>query len=248
MIVSEHDTRHGRNVASMSARLGSWRRCLASVIVVVAICACEGAWSGDTESSDSDTGSSSAGTEMPEEGDACGEQDPQCAEDDNELFVCDSNVWAVESCTSICKGFMPAMCSLGCLHGQEGDECLCVPEGPECAGSQCEGNFLNVFPENTKKSCASICAEQGREIVLGCGFDLEAGSDRCQCVDADTACEDGTPSTCTGEPVVPALGSSEDIASCEDGLWVIQSCLEVCGFEATGCLESADLGAICVCE
>lgn len=224
-----------------------WPR-FASLVVALIMSACAGDEDGDSESTSSDSEGSSTGTDIPEEGGACGELEPQCAVEDNELFVCESSLWTVQSCRSMCQDLMPSMCSLGCLQGTEGDECLCVPEGPECAGSQCEGNFLRLFPENIKKSCASICEEQGLEIVLGCGFDLEEGSDRCRCLDADIACEDDAQSICTGEPVVPVLGSSEDIASCEAGLWVIQSCLEVCGFEATGCLSSPELGALCVCE
>ena len=246
--VTDHNDDHLFKIARPGARFGLWKCRCAALIVAVAISACEGAESGDSESTSSGSGSSSTGTDSPEEGAACGQQGPQCAVDDDELFVCESNVWSAQSCQSMCRDLMPSMCSLGCLHGQEGDECLCVPEGPECVGSQCDGLFLRLFPEGTKESCASICAEQGFEIVLGCGFDLKEGSDRCRCLDAATACEVGVQSICTGEPIVPSFGSSEEIASCVGGQWVIEPCVEVCGFEGAGCLSSPEIGALCLCE
>ena len=242
LCVGEND--HTRKIEAFWRR---WPR-LALLALAMAMSACAGAEDGESQSTSSGSTSSSTGAEIPEEGAACEDQSPQCVENDNELFVCESNLWSVQSCRSKCGDSMPSMCSLGCLHTQEGDECLCVPEGPECVGSQCDGLYLRLFPEQTKQSCASICAEQGFEIVLGCGFDLEAGSDRCRCLDADLACEDNEPPHCTGEPIEPGFGGSEDVAFCEDGQWVIQPCLEVCGFEGIGCLTYPEFGAFCACE
>ncbi len=214
--------------------------------ISVSLLACE---AGDSETESSSSGSSSGGESMPEEGAACEQDEPQCAQS-SKLLVCESQVWNLHSCRDLCSDLMPAMCSLGCLSGfeSETDECLCVPEGPECTGSQCEGNFLWVFPEQVKRSCASICAEQGFEIVQGCGFDLDVSSDRCRCLGAGTPCKEDDMPLCTGEESNSFFKTTEEIASCEDGVWVVHSCFEICGAVTLGCTKDSMNSGVCVCE
>ncbi len=177
-------------------------------------------------------------TPLLEAGDPCrNDLYNECA-DDQRLQRCVDQVWTIDHCDDVCGELGPAYLGDGCADY----ECECVladPEGCVPGTTACvDEASLDTCSDSQEwqtASCADVCGAQAL-LPVGCMVG-EDGLASCWCSSEGTPCEAGTPASCADE---------DNLARCEDGIWVFEPCSSGC--EAQGYCAAWSSPAQCVCE
>jgi hypothetical protein len=170
---------------------------------------------------------------------------PRCSGADS-LLMCVDREWTEMDCADICAidGYFPS--TEGCIVRELDDWCACKTTDDACADitrSCVSEASIEACVDGAPSvvDCADVCAElDPPRSSLGCN-DTGWLAD-CSCTLGETSCDDAAPRRCD---------DLETLASCVDGVWVIEPCADGCGPDQVGyCSTSVtddDVLASCTC-
>lgn len=171
----------------------------------------------------------------------CSTGPPVCL-DSTEIELCVEGFWSAQSCEDQC-GELDQV-SVGCLHAQDGDQCVCESAPGSCSGSEpshcVDADIESVCEDGsaTFRYCWEVCAPTSAQIPVGCALDLETGIEACACVEIDDPCDEDATPHCTG----PA-----ELSKCVSGEWTLLDCAVGCE-GASACLFEYYVNAgVCSC-
>ncbi len=177
---------------------------------------------------------------LTEEGQACRSLATPCLEE-SEALVCDEGVWTSRTCSEICFGeeLMPVSCNDGRCDCPE-DASGCTPGASTCVQED-EIRWCGADEVWSQSSCSDICGTLPEQpISLGCVEGSADGSGPqgavCHCSGEGLPCEEESP-YCT---------SATELGRCVQGVWVEESCIEMCS-TPTGVCDPGAGAASCAC-
>lgn len=168
------------------------------------------------------------------EGGICPSREPDTCASDAEIFVCIEREWVVEDCEDVCAALGSDWRDDGCIVGEGEDACACIPPEGVCdlEESLCMDAESIAYCEAGAWStavCDDVCAElQPPRLSEGCLAEI-GGMAWCSCTLAGAPCL-ASNAECDGPTT---------LAVCDEGIWRIDDCSEICGNGQATCANSA---------
>jgi hypothetical protein len=162
--------------------------------------------------------------------------------DSERLRVCVGGVWTLRRCDEDCAARPAGGLSTGCNLRDGPDDCACSTtqacegEGPlACASSR-----YIVHCESGRPQIALCDCSDPVQVSLGCQYP-DDDQPSCACASLGTPCHDAAWDQCVGDSA---------IARCEDGIWTVTECTDICApAPSAGCLFSTlRAESACACE